>query len=152
MNKKLRKALPLQFTNTGFDIKVEAAGFLQTKGWKKTPNRGAEVMTIDTKRQKYHMFVRVKSGLDPNVKPSTTTIGGPQKHNQRPPQYSGKPQNFPPPQQQFSQHRKKCKIMISKMIIYFRSSTQFSTSYTTVSASISTKFQNAYPGILRTRV
>ena len=122
MAKKMKRNLPLEFVPQ-FQYQVEASGFMQRKGLKKTAPRtvvfqegnlgGHQQMTVDTKSKKYFMIVNVATGAPAKIMPQENNrplIGG-RPQQQRPQQqpmmpigvYGGqnRAQQQTPPQQQF---------------------------------------------------
>lgn len=122
MAKKMKRNLPLEFIQQ-FQYQVEASGFMQRKGLKKTAPRtvvfqegglgGHQQMNVDTKSKKYFMIVNVATGAPAKIMPQESNrpmMGGrPQQRPQNQPMiqsgiYGGQnqaPQQQRAPQQQF---------------------------------------------------
>ena len=96
MAKKMKRNLPLEFVQQ-FQYQVEASGFMQKKGLKKTAPRtvvfqegnlaGHQQMTVDTKSKKYSMIVNVATGAPAKIMPQESSrpmIGGRPQQQQRP--------------------------------------------------------------------
>ena len=98
--KKFKRNLPLEFVDQ-FVYDVDASGFLQKKGLKKTAPRtvvfqecggGAATMSVDTKSKKYFMVVNVATGAPARVMP--------QESDQRLGMHQQRSQHHRPQQQQ----------------------------------------------------
>ena len=104
--KKYKRNLPLEFVDQ-FSYDVEASGFLQKKGLKKTAPRtvvfqegatGPNKQSVDTKSKKYFMIVNVAQGAPARVMPDERPQGRPPHHGQHRPQQQQRPQQFRQPQ------------------------------------------------------